>query len=233
VLSPLYQVSTPGLSMLQSEEKRYERYYHKLLTLVCLATMPASVFVAVYASEVTHILLGPKWAASAPIVAILCLSVFIKQPIESTSMILVTRQQSKRYFALSLAQNLAFVAAVAIGVRWGLPGIAWADVALTYILIIPKVMYALRDSPVSARGLIRTLARPMAASLGMGAVLFALKSALPALPAAAAVLSGAVIAAAGFLAVWLIMPGGKAELMSLVAEFGTALRRKKAQSAPA
>lgn len=233
VLNPLFGVSTPGMSQLQSDGRRYERYYLKLVSLVCLATMPASVFVAIYADEVTRILLGPKWSACAPIVAIFCLSVFIRQPIESTSMILVTRQQSKRYMVLSFVQNAAGVVALLIGVQWGLHGAAWADVALTYLLIAPKIWYAFRGSPVSVRNYFRTLARPAAASIGMGLLLLAAKHGLPTMPVIATVTTGALIAAVGFVGAWLLTPGGKAELAALRGDLLSALRRKSPAPAPA
>lgn len=228
VLSPLFQVSTPGMSLLQAEERRYERYYHKLVTLVCLATMPASVFVAVYAAEVTHLLLGPKWTACAPIVAIFCLSVFIKQPIESTSLILITRQQSKRYMALSFAQSAAFVAAMLAGVQWGLHGAAWADVALTYALIAPKLWYAFRGSPISVGGYFRTLARPAAASLVMGALLLVTKHNLPTMHAVGGVLVGTAVATTSFLLIWLALPGGRSALLAIWDDLRSALHRKPA-----
>ena len=40
LLSPVYQVTQPGLSMLQAEALRYRRFYKKVLTVVCVATMP-------------------------------------------------------------------------------------------------------------------------------------------------------------------------------------------------
>jgi O-antigen/teichoic acid export membrane protein len=229
VLSPLFQVSTPGMSMLQADERRYERYFRKLVSLVCLATMPTSVFAAVYSVEATRFLLGPKWDACAPIIAILCLSVFIRQPIESTSMILVTRQQSKRYMALSFMQNLAWVVALLIGVQWGLQGVAWVDVALTYVLIVPKLLYVLKGSPVTIGAYLKTLVRPMVASLGMGAILLAVKHLLlPELPVLPALLAGAGIAAVAFASCWLLIPGGRTEFVQITEELKTALRRKKA-----
>jgi O-antigen/teichoic acid export membrane protein len=229
VLSPLFQVSTPGMSMLQSEERRYEKYYRRLLSLVCLATMPTSVFAAIYSVEATRFLLGPTWDACAPVIAILCLSVFIKQPIECASMVLVTRQKSKRYMMLSFAQNLAWVVALLIAARWGLQGVAWADVALTYALIVPKLFYVLHGSPVTVGAHLRTLVRPMTASLSMGAVLLGAKHYLvPTLPSPVALLVGAGIAVAAFAASWLLIPGGRAEFVQLAGELQSAVRRKKA-----
>ena len=91
MLGPVYQVSQPGLSMLQSEEKRFCRFYQKVLALVCIASMPISIFVAVYYSEVTRVVLGPRWPDAAPLLMILSFGTFIKQAVGSAAWVLITR----------------------------------------------------------------------------------------------------------------------------------------------
>ena len=83
LLGPVYQVTQPGLSMLQAEALRYRRFYKKVLTVVCVATMPLSLFVAVNAAEITRIVLGRKWLAAAPLLMILSFDAFIRQPVGS------------------------------------------------------------------------------------------------------------------------------------------------------
>ena len=46
LVQKLEGANQPGLSMLQTEAGRYRRFYQKVLTLVCVATMPLSLFVA-------------------------------------------------------------------------------------------------------------------------------------------------------------------------------------------
>lgn len=232
LLSPLFQVSTPGLSTLQADVERYKRYYLKLLTLVCLATMPASAFAAIYASEITHILLGHKWIDCTPVITILCLSVFIKQPVESTYMVLITRRQPKQYLVISLIQNAGFVIAVLIGTHWGTIGVAWADVILTYILAAPKIGFALKGSPVRMSDYFKTICRPALSSLGMAATLYASRVAFPTSSGPLILVFGAALASSIFIVVWLLLPGGKGELRNLISDFRSTLSRKKNNGAP-
>jgi len=228
LISPLYQVTQPGLGMLQSEDSRYQRYYCKVVLLISLVTMPFSLFVAVFATEVTDILLGAKWAACAPIIAILSFSAFIKQPVDSSALILITRHRSRDYFLLSIVQNLTFVALMFAGVRWAAIGVAAADVAATYLLIVPKLRFIFKGSPISLRHYFQTLARPVVASALMAGGLFALKPWLGGAAAPTTLALGSVAALVFFSASWLLLPGGWPAMAELIHDVRSGLFRKRA-----
>ena len=124
LLSPIYQVTQPGLSMLQTEAARFRRFYQKVLTLVCVATMPLSLFVAVYSAEITRVMLGRKWLEAAPLLMILSFDAFIKQAVGSAAFILITTGRSKSYLGLTMLHNATLVLLMCVGVRWGAKGIA-------------------------------------------------------------------------------------------------------------
>lgn len=233
LLSPLYQVTQPTLSMLQNDPLRYRRFYVKLLTLVCVLTMPFSLFVAVYADAVTELVLGPTWMASAPFLCLLSFGTFLKQAVGSTAFVLITRGQAKTYFGLTTLHNLTLVVAMCVGVRWGGNGIALAEIATTALLVAPRLYYSLRGSPVSPRTFFAALARPVVASLVMAYALLVLRAALPTAGPVSALAFGCVLAATIFSGVWLFLPGGRDELRALIQDVRTALRRKSAPLTPA
>lgn len=226
LLSPLYQVAQPALSLLQSDHPRYRRFYLKMLTIVCMVTMPSSLLVAVYAKEVTALLLGPNWVACAPIIAILSLGTFIKQPIGSAAFILITRGQSRRYLFLTLLHNVIFILFMWIGVRWNMTGIAIAEVAVTYCLIAPRLYYCLQHSPVDVRAFMTTALRPGAASLVMALVLLVLHKEGPHAGSALSLALGCATGFVVFFAIWMVLPGGLNELRSLFTDLQSAFARK-------
>ena len=179
VLSPVYQVTQPGLSMLQTEAARYRRFYQKVLTLVCVATMPLSLFVAVYSTEIIRIVLGRKWLAAGPLLMILSFDAFIKQPVGSAAFVLITRGRSKAFLGLTVIHTATMILFMALGVRWGAKGIAFAEVAATWFLIAPRLYYSLKDSPVTIGIFFSTMARPAIASVLMAIVLCFVHQALP------------------------------------------------------
>lgn len=228
LISPLYQVTQPGLGMLQSEDSRYQRYYCKVVLLISLVTMPFSLFVAVFSAEVTHLLLGAKWAACAPIIAILSFSAFIKQPVDSSALILITRHRSRDYFLLSIVQNLTFVALMFAGVHWAAIGVAAADVAATYLLIVPKLRFIFKGSPISLRIYFQTLVRPVVASAVMAGGLLALKPILAASTTAIVLGLGSSAAIVFFAIAWFLLPGGWPATAELIHDVRSGLFRKRA-----
>src|SRR5947207_13472685 len=160
LLSPMFQVTGPGLSLLQTDDSRYRRFFQKVITVVCVATMPLSLFVGINSAEITRIVLGRKWLGCAEVLMILSVGSFIKSPVGWSAHVLITRGRSSRYLGLTLVQNVTLILFMFIGARWGIAGVAWANVAATYLLIAPNLHYCLKDSPVSIGTFFSTIARP-------------------------------------------------------------------------
>lgn len=232
VLGPVFQVTQPGLSMLQTEDSKYRHFYKKVLTLVCIATMPVSLFVAATAAEITRVLLGPQWVECTGVLMILSLGTFIKEPVRWSAHILITRGKSKRYLKLTMLQNVILVVFMLIGVRWGITGVAVADVMATYFLAVPTLYFSLKGSPVTIRMFIATVARPAAASIGMAAGVILLHPLVLSIGVPAFFLLASGAGVASFIAIWVLLPGGKAELAELVADVRAAVWRKEAVAKP-
>jgi PST family polysaccharide transporter len=218
--------------MLQSDPARYRRFYLRLLTLVCIITMPLSLFVSIYADGITALLLGPKWMAAAPVLCVLSFSTFIKQAVCSSAFVLITRGKSGGYLGVTVLHNAVLVLAMGIGVRWGILGVAVAEVATTYLLIGPRLYYSLRGSPVTSAGFFATLVRPVVASLVMSYALLAVRW-FSATALADNLAFGVAVATVAFGGSLLLMPGGKSELHAVLSDIRAALRRKAAAAAPA
>jgi PST family polysaccharide transporter len=226
LLGPVYQVTQPGLSMLQSDALRFRRFYTKVLTVACVATMPVSLFVAVHAAEITRTILGRRWADAAPLLFVLSLSTFIKQPVGSTAFVLIAQGRSRTYLGLTLLQNAALVLLMYLGVARGAIGIALADLVATYLLIPPRLYYTFRNSPFTVRTFVAAICRPAVASIVMAAVLEILHRSLPPIGAPAVLALGAIVGVITFAGTWLFMPGGAAELRELLWDLRAAAGKK-------
>ena len=228
LLNPLYDVTHPGLSMLQTEPDRYRRFYRKVLSLVCVITMPVSLVVAVYSKEVTAILLGPKWSDAAPLLMLLSLGTFFKQALSSTALILITRGKAKMHLMLTVLQNVVAVLGMCVGVRWGTTGFAVADAVTVYVMIAPRLYFTLKDSPVSAGTFFGTVTRPVISGAAMAATLIATRSLTSGMVPAIAVACATGLGCLVFAGAWLLQPGGIAEFSSLAADVRGAFARKRA-----
>lgn len=226
LLSPVYLVTQPGLSLLQTQAAQFRRFYGKVLTIACLATMPLSLFVAVYATEVTAVILGPDWAGSAPLLLVLSLSNFIKQPVGSSAFVLVAQGRSRTYLLLTMLQHGTLALMMFVGVWWGPIGMAWAEVAATYLFIAPRLHYTFKDSPVPTASFFSGIARPFVASVTMAVVLIALRRWLTPLDMVPLLIVGASAGAVVFISVWMMLPGGSRELLELISDVRSSIRRK-------
>jgi PST family polysaccharide transporter len=226
LLSPLFQVSQPSLSLIQNQAPRYRRYFLKLITAVCVVTMPASIFIAVYSTEITRLLLGPKWLDCAPVLLLLSLATFIRQPVSFTGLALLTRGKSRVYLYLTTAQQIAFLGALAVGVAWGPKGVALGEIAVTYLMIAPALYFTLAGSPVGLRDVLAIYGRVGGISLAMGAglLLYRLVEIHATLPFRLA--SAAAISALLFLGLWLALPIGRREFSELLRDLAEALRKR-------
>jgi len=219
-------VTQPGLSMLQGDPDRFRKFYRKVLTVACLATMPISLFVAVYSPEVTRVVLGRKWTDAAPLLAILSLSAFIKQPIGSSAFVLIAQGRSRVYLMLTLLQHATAILFMCIGVKWGALGIAYAEVAATYLLIPPRLHYTFKGSPMTTGAFLSAIARPLIASVVTGLVLLLLRQQLPAIGAPAVLTIAGAVGTVVFAGVWVALPGGGAELFELIGDVRAATSRR-------
>jgi O-antigen/teichoic acid export membrane protein len=232
LVAPLYNVAQPGLSMLQGDAPRFRRYYQKVLMAVCVITMPLSLFVAVYSTEIARALLGPNWNDCGPVLMILSFGTFIRQAVGSSAFVLITRGKSGMYLRLTLLNNFVFIALATIGARWGIIGVAIADVATLWVMLTPRLYYSLKESPVTVGTFFATAARPAAAALLMAAGLVAIRSFTPQFSTALALVLGCVAALLAFPLAWLVMPGGKAEFVNLLSDLKSLVRRRSSDDSP-
>jgi PST family polysaccharide transporter len=233
LLSPAFQVTQPGLSLLQSEPDRYVKFYRKYLNFVCVVTMPLSIFVAVYANEIVRALLGVKWIDCVPVLIVLCIGGFPRNAVQSSSIVLITRGDSRTYLRFILANNIVFVILMAIGVRWGILGVAVATAGAEWLMSWPRLRYSLGGSPVSIGEFLRTAARPAGASIAMGAVLLITRVWTSHAAPIVAVGVGCMAAALSFALAWLLVPGGKSEVLGMIADVRSALPSRRADASAA
>lgn len=230
LLGPLYQVAQPALCRVQREPERYRRAYQRLLTLVSLATMPVSVFLAVFAEEATLVLLGPGWDQAVPVVRILCIAAVFRQPVGSTALLLLSRGDARGCLRLAALNQVLLLPAVVAGAVAGPTGVAIAEVTVAALMIAPRLRAACVGSLIGTGDFLRTVARPLAAAALLAPALLAARHLLGGLDPAARLAGAGAIAAPLFILFWLALPGGRASATTLLADVRTAFRPAAAPS---
>ena len=198
---PLAAVAIPALSRLQDEPARYRNYYYKALTLLAMVTMPGVMFLVVMSEEVVLLVLGDQWLGAAPVFSILGLAALYQPVLSSVGWVYVSTGRTDRMFKWGVIASTVTALAVAVGVPFGIEGVAAAYVSCSAALFVPGLWYACKPSPVSLRGIALALWPTAVATVAVGGAMLGCRHALPALVGSAAGLAAALgLAALLFLA---------------------------------
>ena len=196
--APIQRVSQPALSILQDDPVRYRRYYRNIVLVVALTTMPLAVFAAIYAKEITLVVLGEKWVGAAPLLSIFAVATFIRPVLGMAGVVLITCGQSDRLLIFALIRNAILVLFTLMGLRWGAEGVAAGQLATTIVLILPSLYYSFARSPVTVGSFFAAIRTPLIASTVMVAGLLVFRSFMPTMEVLEALCCGFVIGAVSY-----------------------------------
>jgi O-antigen/teichoic acid export membrane protein len=228
--APAGSVVIPAFSRIQSDKERFARYYLRTLNLIVWIAGPVFGFLFVAAGPVIALVLGAQWKAATPVFQILAISAVGQLLLESTIWLLISQGHSNRLLRLLLAMCPIIVVSFAIGLPFGIKGVALAG-SLGLLGVLPWILkFAFRGTTLTLRQLGRAILYPISMSLA-GVILaeIALRIAAP-----ISLLSQFLTDAVGFAIAYLLsslVPAVREEFMS----FGKLLRelRPSKQSAEA
>ncbi len=176
--TPMSSVAIPTLAKLQSDPVRYRRAFGKAMMVITYMTTPITVVLAVLSMEIVSLLLGDQWLDSVRIFRVLAF-VALGQPVAgATGWVFVSLGRGRRMFLWALISVPCYVASFAIGIRWGVMGVAVAYALCEQALRWPLLLFAYHGTPIRIRDLIAVCWRPFGLSLAGGLVMIAVRSGL-------------------------------------------------------
>jgi PST family polysaccharide transporter len=124
---------TPTLfSAAQNDRVALRRYFLNLSELLCLATFPAALGLALVSHDLVDVVLGPKWVGVAGPLALLALYAGARSVTSLFGHLFNATRETRFAMWTSLALAVALLAGFIVGSYWGPAGIACA-----WILIHP------------------------------------------------------------------------------------------------
>ena len=231
LIAPVGNVMQPTLSIIQDDAARYRRYYQKVVFLIGLVTMPIAAFAAVYAEEITLVVLGDQWIEAAPFIRIFAIAAFVRPVLGTAGTVMITCGHSRRLLVVTLVSQLTLLLFIFGGIHWGAEGIAMAYVATASVLFVPNLYYSFRGTPVSLSTFLHGIRTPLIASAIMTAGLILLRNFVVERGSILSLCSGCGVGGALYLASCLLAPGGRAELRALLADIAASLLRGRARIA--
>jgi O-antigen/teichoic acid export membrane protein len=158
------EVAFSALSRIQDDPQRLRSYFLKGYSLVLALTMPITVACALFAGDITLVLLGRKWAATAPILRLLAPTILVFAIVNPLFWLLSSLGLVKRSLKMSFVIAPAMVASYAIGLPYGPQGVALAYSAGMMLWVFPLVAWAVHGTAVSVKDIFLAVFRPLVSS---------------------------------------------------------------------
>jgi len=164
---PLREVAVPAMSRLIDDPERYRKAYLKLVEKILLITMPGTAFLLATADWLFFVLFQDKWVEAAHIFVLLAVAGLL-MPIANTSgWLFITQDRTKDMLIWGFIDGAIKVVSIAIGIFWGVLGVATAVAVRTYLQFPLLCWFVGRKGSVKAKDLYNVLALPGLASLGI------------------------------------------------------------------
>jgi len=178
IAAPLQQVFFPAFSQIGEDRERMAAIWIRATRLVALVTVPALVGLAITAPDFVAVVLGERWNDAIPVIQILAV-VGIVQSVQTLSVeVLLAMGRANWLFRFTLVWFVATAGAFALGLQWGVVGVA-ACVAVVAVLVEPARSYlASRALGISQWRFPRALFGVAQAAALMGMTLLALRATL-------------------------------------------------------
>ena len=162
-----------------TDYRRIGAAYLKVTATIALLVLPVIVGVGGVAEPFVAAVFGPSWAGAAPLLLILAPLGALQALGTSVNNIYQAVRRTDLLLRWSIVSGLVLVAGFAVGLRWGVTGVAACytivSFALAYFLF--KIPLALVGLPVSS--LLKAVRRPLACSLLMLGSILAIERLLP------------------------------------------------------
>lgn len=136
IAGPVQRVLAPAFARMQDEPQRIGDAWVRAVRLLGMCAIPSLTGLIVVAPDFVRIVLGPKWAAAAPLIQILAVVGMIQALQSISTDILQARGRTATVFRFTLLFSAAHIAGFAIGLQWGVKGVA-AAYAISSLLVEP------------------------------------------------------------------------------------------------
>lgn len=168
IVEPTGKVAVSSLSRIQEDPERFARYYLRTANVMMWIIAPLFAFLFVAAKPVILVMLGSQWVQAAPVFQILAISGFAQPLLQSANWVLISAGRSDRLLKLSLITSPLFIGSFAIGLPFGIKGVA-LSYSVTLLIALPWLLkFAFRGLNISLRALAKTILCPISlAFLGL------------------------------------------------------------------
>jgi teichuronic acid exporter len=174
----LNRVAFPVFATRQDDNNTLKRGYLHVVRLIAYVTLPLMVGLALVTTDFVHVVLGSKWDASAPILAVLCGVGVLRALANPVGSVLLAKNRPDLGFKGNLLLLIAMAAVLLAAVQSGIMAVAWASFGVTVLAWLAWLLVLRRVVGLSLADYARVLRPPVVFSMAMAAAVGALELAL-------------------------------------------------------
>ncbi len=208
--SSVGEVAFSALSRVQNDAIRLKSYFLKGYSLVLGLTIPMTIVGALFADDLIHVVLGPKWGSAALIFRLLTPTILIFAMINPLAWLLFALGMVGRSLKVAFVLAPLVVGGYLVGLPYGPTGVAFAYSAIMTLWVIPHIAWCVHGTVVSLRDILLTVSRPLLSGLVAAALAFgAHRLCLPYMPPLPRLFIGGVVLLGVYLVMLLYVMGQK------------------------
>src|SRR3954447_4023885 len=157
IAGPLQRVFSPAFSRIQDEPERIAALWARVARLMAVVSVPALAGLVVVAPDFVPLVLGDQWKDAVPVVQILAW-VGIVQALQALNMdVLMARDRTRTMFRFAGVLTASHLIAFAVGLHWGVVGVATAYAISTTLVEPWMTVLAARSLGVSPLVFVRAI----------------------------------------------------------------------------
>lgn len=174
ISSMLGQVMFPALSQIQNDIPKFREVYMKAVRMIALVSFPMMTGLAALTQPVTVLLLGEKWLAIVPVLQVLSFVGLLQSVIFPVGWVFTSLGHTKTQFHLSIVLGVVFLLLIALSLRYGVVGVAYAYMAWTFFGAYMNLRLVAGYLNTSVSSFVFDISGIFGVSLTMGALVFVL-----------------------------------------------------------
>lgn len=163
---PLRSVAPAVFSRMQGDPAQLSDSFTMLLRAVALVTLPVCLVGAAAADDVVRFVYGATWAPAADVFAVLVLVAALRIFLELSYDLLVVLRTTGRLLVVQLVWLAMLAPAVLVAARrWGVVGVAYAELGVVLVVVVPCYLLMLRGAGLRIAPLAPAVLMPLVAAL--------------------------------------------------------------------
>jgi O-antigen/teichoic acid export membrane protein len=151
------QVVYPAMAKFHDDHARVRATYLRVSALVALVTVPVMLGLGITAPSFVRVVLGARWAPVAALLMVFAPLGAAQSIYATVGLIYNTQGRTDIQFRWMMFASVFYVLSFAVGLRWGIMGVASCYAVVWTVLMVPSFLIPFRLIELSGWTFLRTL----------------------------------------------------------------------------